>query len=485
MNKRMIAYVSGLLLLCEAGLLLFPVAVSLIYGEQTYFSFLITIGILVAAGILLILFKPGDKTIFARDGLVIVSLGWILLSLFGALPFFISGEIPNYLDALFEAVSGFTTTGGSILTDVEALSKSMLFWRSFTHWIGGMGVLVFIMAVLPLAGGGGDLHLMRAESTGPSVSKLVPRSNKTARILYGIYLGMTVIEMVLLLIGGMPLFDSITLAFGTAGTGGFGVLNSSIGGYNTFCQVVITVFMALFGVNFNIYFLLLFRKFKTALKSSELWIYFGTMGAASVAIAINIRNYFDNIFEAFHHAAFQVSSVMTTTGYSTTDFDKWPEFSRTILLMIMCIGACAGSTGGGFKLTRVILLVKYAKKTLRSLTHPRSVKTITFEGQRVSDEAIRGTIGFFIIYVIIFAVTLLIVSADKNDLVTDFSSIVATLNNIGPGLGKIGPTGNFSSYNALSKTVFIINMLLGRLEIFPLICLVTPSIHKKHFRKKL
>jgi trk system potassium uptake protein TrkH len=283
----------------------------------------------------------------------------------------------------------------------------------------------------------------------------------------------------------MPLFDSITLAFGTAGTGGFGVLNSSIGGYNTFCQVVITVFMALFGVNFNIYFLLLFRKFKTALKSSELWIYFGTMGAASVAIAINIRNYFDNIFEAFHHAAFQVSSVMTTTGYSTTDFDKWPEFSRTILLMIMCIGACAGSTGGGFKLTRVILLVKYAKKTLRSLTHPRSVKTITFEGQRVPDEAIRGTIGFFIIYVIIFAVTLLIVSADKNDLVTDFSSIVATLNNIGPGLGKIGPTGNFSSYNALSKIVFIINMLLGRLEIFPLICLVTPSIHKKHFRKKL
>ncbi len=485
MNKRMIAYVSGLLLLCEAGLLLFPVAVSLIYQEQTYFSFLITIGILVAAGVLLILFKPKDKTIFARDGLTIVSLGWILLSLFGALPFFISGEIPNYIDALFEAVSGFTTTGGSILTDVEALSKSMLFWRSFTHWIGGMGVLVFIMAVLPLAGGGGNLHLMRAESTGPSVNKLVPRSNKTARILYGIYFAMTVIEIILLLIGGMPLFDSITLSFGTAGTGGFGILNDSIGGYNTFCQVVITVFMALFGVNFNIYFLLLFRKFKTALKSSELWIYIGTMGTAILAITINIRNYFDSIFEALHHAAFQVSSVMTTTGYSTTDFDKWPEFSRTILLMIMCIGACAGSTGGGFKLTRVILLVKYAKKTIRSLTHPRSVKIITFEGQRVTDETFQGTIAFFIVYVIIFAVSLLIVSADKNDLVTDFSSIVATLNNIGPGLGKIGPTGNYSSYNSLSEVVFIINMLLGRLEIFPLICLLTPSIHKKHFRKKL
>ncbi len=485
MNKRMIAYVSGLLLLCEAGLLLFPIAVSLIYQEQTFFSFLITAGILVAVGVLLVLFRPTDKTIFARDGLTIVSLGWILLSLFGALPFFISGEIPNYLDALFETVSGFTTTGASILTDVEALSKSMLFWRSFTHWIGGMGVLVFIMAVLPLAGGGGDLHLMRAESPGPSVNKLVPRSNKTARILYSIYLAMTVTEMILLLIGGMPLFDSITISFGTAGTGGFGILNDSIGSYNTFCQVVITVFMALFGVNFNIYFLLLFKKFKSALKSSELWIYIGTMGAAILAITINIRNYFDSIFEALHHAAFQVSSVMTTTGYSTTDFDKWPEFSRTIMLMIMCIGACAGSTAGGFKLTRVILLVKYAKKTIRSLTHPRSVKIITFEGQRVTDETFQGTIGFFIVYVIIFAASLLIVSADKNDLVTDFSSIVATLNNIGPGLGKIGPTGNFSSYNSLSEVVFIIDMLLGRLEIFPLISLLTPSIHKKHFRKKL
>ena len=486
MNKRMIAYVSGLLLLCEAVLLLFPVAVSLIYEEQApLFSFLITIVILLAVGVLLVHFKPKDKTIFARDGLTIVSLGWIFLSLFGALPFFISGEIPNYLDALFETVSGFTTTGASILTDVEALSKSMLFWRSFTHWIGGMGVLVFVMAVLPLSGGGGDLHLMRAESPGPSVNKLVPRSNKTARILYGIYLAMTVIEMILLLIGGMPLFDSITLSFGTAGTGGFGVLNSSIASYSKFCQVVITVFMALFGINFNIYFLLLFKKFKAALKSSELWCYLGIMGTAIIAITINIRNYFDNIFEALHHASFQVSSVMTTTGYSTADFDKWPEFSRTILLMVMCIGACAGSTGGGFKVSRVILLLKYAKKNIRSLTHPRSVKTIIFDGQRVTNETFQGTIAYFIVYVIIFAVSLLIVSADKNDLVTDFSSIVATFNNIGPGLGKVGPTGNFSSYNSLSEIVFIINMLLGRLEIFPLICLLTPSVHKKHFRKKL
>lgn len=485
MNKRMIAYVLGLLLLCEAGLLLLPLCVCLIYSESVIASFLVTIGILIVAGLILARFKPKDKTIFARDGLVIVSLGWILLSLFGALPFFISGEIPNYLDALFETVSGFTTTGASILTDVEALSKSMLFWRSFTHWIGGMGVLVFVMAVLPLAGGGGDLHLMRAESPGPSVSKLVPRSNKTARILYGIYLAMTVTEIVLLLIGGMPLFDSITIAFGTAGTGGFGVLNSSIASYSKFCQIVITVFMTLFGINFNIYFLLIFRKFKSALKSSELWCYLGIMATAIITITINIRNYFDNIFEAFHHAAFQVSSVMTTTGFSTADFDKWPEMSRTILLMVMCIGACAGSTGGGFKVSRVILLLKYAKKTVRSLTHPRSVKTITFDGQRVTNETFQGTIGFFIVYVIIFAVSLLIVSADKNDLVTDFSSIVATFNNIGPGLGKVGPTGNYSSYNSLSEIVFIIDMLLGRLEIFPIICLLTPPIRKKHFRKKL
>ena len=485
MNKRMIAYVLGLLLLCEAGLLLLPLSVGFIYAEPVASSFLITIALLVAVGLILVRFKPEDKTIFARDGLVIVSLGWITLSLFGALPFFISGEIPNYLDALFETVSGFTTTGASILSDVEALSRSMLFWRSFTHWIGGMGVLVFIMAVLPLSGGGGDLHLMRAESPGPSVTKLVPRSNKTARILYGIYLVMTVVEMVLLLIGGMPLFDSVTIAFGTAGTGGFGVLNSSIGSYPLFCQIVITVFMTLFGINFNIYFLLIFKKFKDALKSSELWCYLGIMATAIIAITINIRSCFGSIFEALHHASFQVSSVMTTTGFSTADFDKWPEFSKTILLMIMCIGACAGSTGGGFKVSRIMLLFKYAKKSIRSLTHPRSVKIITFDGQRVTNETFQSTIAYFIIYVIIFAGSLLIVSADKNDLITDISSVIATFNNIGPGLGKVGPTGNFSSYNALSEIVFIIDMLLGRLEIFPIICLLTPSIHKKHFRKKL
>lgn len=480
----MISYILGLLLLCEAGLLILPLAVALIYSEAIA-SFLITIGILCAAGLILVHFKPKDKTIFAKDGLVIVALGWILLSLFGALPFYLSGEIPSYLDALFETVSGFTTTGASILHNVEALSKSLIFWRSFTHWIGGMGVLVFVMAVLPLSGGGGDLHLMRAESPGPSVGKLVPKSNKTARILYGIYFIMTVVQIVLLILGGMPVFDSITISFGTAGTGGFGILNDSIAGYNTFCQAVITVFMALFGINFNIYFLLLCKNFKAALKSEELWGYIGIMGSAVLAITINIRGYFDTIFEAFHHAAFQVSSVMTTTGYSTTDFDKWPELSKTILVMVMCIGACAGSTGGGFKVSRVILLLKHARKTVHSYIHPRSVSVITFDGQRVSDETLQGTIAFFVVYVLIYAVSLLIVSADKNDLITDFTSIAATFNNIGPGMGAVGPTGNFDCYGALSKTVFIIDMLLGRLEIFPLICIFAPSLHKKHFKKKL
>lgn len=481
----MIAYVLGILLLCEAGLLLLPLAIGFIYSEPVISSFLITILVLCVAGLVLTRLKPQDKTIFAKDGLFIVALGWIFLSLFGALPFYISGEIPSYLDAVFETVSGFTTTGASILSDVEALSKSMLFWRSFTHWIGGMGVLVFVMAVLPLAGGGGDLHLMRAESPGPSVGKLVPRSNKTARILYGIYLGMTVTQIVLLLIGGMPVFDSITITFGTAGTGGFGILNNSCAGYSPYCQAVITIFMALFGINFNIYFLLLFKKFKDAFKSSELWVYLGIMGSAILAITINIRGHFDSILDAFHHAAFQVSSIMTTTGYSTTDFDKWPEFSKTILVMIMCIGACAGSTGGGFKVSRVILLLKYAKKTIHSYTHPRSVKVITFDKQRVTNETFQGTVAFFIVYVIIFAVSLLIVSADKYDMVTDFTAVAATFNNIGPGLGRVGPTANFGGYSALSKLVFIADMLLGRLEIFPLICLLIPSIHKKHFRKKL
>ena len=491
MNKRMTAYVLGMLLLCEAGLLLLPLATAFIYGDKTILDFLLTIGILLLVGGALALLKPKDKTIYARDGLVIVALGWIVLSLFGALPFYFSGEIPRYIDALFETVSGFTTTGSSILTNVEVMSKSLLFWRSFTHWIGGMGVLVFVMAVLPLSGGGGDLHLMRAESPGPSVGKLVPKSNKTARILYLIYFVLTIALIVLLICGGMPLFDSITIAFGTAGTGGFGVLNSSMAGYNTYCQVVVTVFMALFGINFNFYFLLLFKRFRDALRSSELWTYLGIMAGAITIITINIHNQFESVGKALQQAAFQVSSVMTTTGYSTVDFNKWPELSRMVMLLIMCIGACAGSTGGGFKVSRVMLLMKNALKELRSISHPRSVKVLKFDGRVIPDETMRGTLAFLTLYVMSFCISVLVVSADKTDMISNITGVIATLNNIGPGFGICGATGNFSTFSDLSKTVFIADMLLGRLELFPLICLFIPprnraklSLFGKELRKK-
>lgn len=485
MNKRMIAYILGILLLCEAALLILPTVVAAIYGEAVIKSFLLTVALLAVIGTVLIALKPKNKTIYARHGLIIVALGWILMSLFGALPFYLSGEIPHYIDAVFEAVSGFSTTGSSILTDVEALSKSLIFWRSFTHWIGGMGVLVFIMAVLPLATGGGDLHLMKAESPGPTVSKLVPKSSTTARILYGIYFVMTVAEVIILLLGGMSLFDSLTLTFGTAGTGGFGIVNTGAADYTPFCQGVITVFMALFGVNFNVYFLLLCKKFKEALKSEEVWTYFAIMFSAIVVIAVNIKDMFSSFGAALHHSAFQVSSVMTTTGYSTTDFNQWPEFSKMVLLAVMCVGACAGSTGGGLKISRVLILLKAARREFRRIAHPRSVKIITFEGNRLNDDVIRSTFAYFFIYTVIFAVSLLIVSFDNFDTTTNITAVIATLNNIGPGLNMVGPTGNFSEFSFLSKLVMIIDMLLGRLEIFPLLFLFAPSKQKIKFFSKI
>ncbi len=494
MNKRMIAYISGLLMICEAGLLLLPLTVALIYGDNTIQSFLITMAILCGAGLFLIKLKPKDKTIYARDGLVIVALGWIIMSVFGALPFFISGEIPSYIDALFETVSGFTTTGSSILSDVEVMSKSLLFWRSFTHWVGGMGVLVFVMAVLPLAGGGGDLHLMRAESPGPEVGKLVPKSNKTARILYLIYFVMTVACTIFLFIGGMPLFDSLCLAFGTAGTGGFGVLNESIASYSPYCQGVITVFMMLFGVNFNAYFLILIGRFKDAIRSEEVRTYFGIIFASILVIAINVRDYFDSIWDALHHTAFQVGSIITTTGYATTDFNQWPELSRTIIILLMCIGACAGSTGGGFKVSRVILLFKHARKELRSISHPRNVRVLKFEGARVKEETLRVTTAYLVIYVALICLSFFIVSLDDFDTTTSLTSVISCVNNIGPNLsskiispegvvyGAGGPYSNFGVFSNLSKIVLTLDMLFGRLELFPLIVLLSPS---KKLRQKL
>lgn len=475
----MVTYVLGILLLVESGLMVLPVIVAYMYNEKTIFSFLITMAILVVSGLILVSRKPENKTIYSRDGFFIVSLAWIFLSLFGALPFRLSGEIPHYIDALFETVSGFTTTGASILTDVEVLSKSILLWRSFTHWIGGMGVLVFIMAVIPLARGGGNLHLMRAESPGPDVGKLVPKSETTARILYGIYLGMTILEIILLRIGGMPFFDCITLSFGTAGTGGFGILNSSIGSYSVYSQVIITIFMALFGINFNMYFFLLCGKISDVLRNEELHAYLGIMFGSIVIITINIHNMFDSVLSAFQQASFQVASVMTTTGYSTTDFNQWPELSRAIMLILMCIGGCAGSTGGGFKVARILLLLKNAKREIKKLSHPRSVNVVTLDGKKVSNEVLAGTNVYFTIYIVIMVCSFLLVSADKMDITTNMTAVIATLNNIGPGLGKVGPAGNFSMYSYFSKIIFILNMLFGRLELFPMLMIFMPNFRKK------
>lgn len=479
MNRKMIVYILGILLLCESGLMMLPVIVDLIYREGMYPSYLITAAFLAVAGFIMTRVKHENKTIHSRDGFFIVSIGWILLSLFGAVPFFLSGDIPSYLDAVFETVSGFTTTGASILTDVEALSHANLFWRSFTHWIGGMGVLVFVMAVLPLAGGGGNLHLMRAESPGPDVGKLVPKSISTARILYGIYISLTVIELVLLLVGGMPLFDSVTTAFGTAGTGGFGVKNDSIASYSPYIQTVVTIFMALFGINFNVFFLLICGKVKDAFKSEELRAYLTIMISAVVIISFDIRNQFGSAVESVRYAAFQVSSVMTTTGFSTTDFNGWSDFSRVIIVLLMFIGACAGSTGGGIKVSRILIAIKNARRELRHLLHPRSINVVKFDGKKVNDEVIQSTNVFLYLYALILAVSVLVVSFDNVDLVSNLTGVISAMSNIGPGLEAVGPTGNFSEYSWLSKCVFIVDMLLGRLEIFPILLLFSRKPRSK------
>lgn len=471
MNRKMIIYISGILFLCEAGLMVFPAVVDLFYHEGMFSYYLTTAGVLAVVGLILTRIKPDNKTIYSRDGFVIVSLGWILLSLFGAFPLFFSGEVPDYLNAVFESVSGFTTTGATILTDVKVLSHASLFWRSFTQWIGGMGVLVFVMAVLPLAGGGGNLHLMRAESPGPNVGKLVPKSISTARILYGIYIAMSVLECIILLIGGMPLFDSITLTFSTAGTGGFGILNDSVASYNTYLQIVITIFMVLFGVNFNIYFLVICGKIKDIFKSEELRAYLAIMFTAIVLISFDIRDYFGSALEALHHAAFQVGSFITTTAYSTTDYNQWPDFSRVILIVVMCIGACAGSTSGGIKVSRILIAFKNARRELKHLLHPRSVNVVKFDGKKVSDEIIQGTNVYLFLYMIALVLSTVIISFDKVDLLSSFTGIIASLSNVGPGLDVVGPMGNFSSYNWISKCVFIFDMFLGRLEIFPVLLL--------------
>ena len=473
MNIGVILYFLGWVLGVEGVLMLLPCAIALIFQESAGWYF---VGVGLVCGVIGWLLghrRPSNTVFYAKEGFVSVALSWIVLSFFGALPFFLSREIPRFEDAMFEVISGFTTTGTSILPDVEALSHCMLVWRSFTHWIGGMGVLVFLLAILPMASGY-NMHIMRAESPGPSVGKLVPRVKTTAKILYLIYFVMTVVQMVLLFCSGMPWFDTLCISLGTAGTGGFGVLNSSCGAYTIFQQAVITVFMILFGVNFNFYYLMLIRKPKEALQSEEVRIYFSIILISALLIAWNIRDQFANLLLAFHHALFQVGSVITTTGFSTVDFDLWPSFAKWILVTLMFMGACAGSTGGGLKVSRVVIAAKTAGREIQSLIHPRSIKVLKFEGKTVDQSIIKSLGAYLAAYFIVFFASILIVSLDNVDLETNFTAVAATFNNIGPGLAKAGPTCNFAFFSPLSKIVMMFDMLAGRLELFPMLVLFSP-----------
>ncbi|MGI5965767.1 MULTISPECIES: TrkH family potassium uptake protein [Anaerotruncus] len=482
MNYRMILFLIGYILRVEAAFMVPALAVALLYHEQASVSgFFITILILLAVSMLTVFVRPEKRTLYVRDGMFTVALAWIAVSFFGALPFFLSGSIPSFVDCIFETVSGFTTTGASILTNVEGLPFGMLYWRSFTHWLGGMGVLVFLLAIVPLAkGSGNSLHLLRAESPGPQVGKLVPKMRDTATILYGIYIVLSLIEVIFLLAGGMSLFDSITTMFGTAGTGGFGVKNDSIAGYSPYLQVVVTVFMALFGVNFNIFYLLLIREFSKAFHNEELRAYLGIMLGSIMIITVDIMPMFGNRFgEALRHAAFQVSSIMTTTGFATTDFNVWPELSRVILVVLMIVGASAGSTGGGIKVSRLLLLLKSAKRDLQKMLRPRAVKTVRMDGEMIDDATLRGVHAYMTVYCAIAVVSILLIALDNFSFESNLTAVLACLNNIGPGLGVVGPIENYSVFSDFSKVILTANMLIGRLEIFPILLLFAPSMWKK------
>ena len=479
MNRKAIFYMLGLVLLLEAALMAFPLFVALGYREfPTVYAFLKTIIFCGALGGLMAFFSKTSTKFFAKEGFVIVALCWIGISLIGAIPFVLTGAIPNYVDALFETVSGFTTTGSSILTDVEALSHGLLFWRSFTHWIGGMGVLVFMLAILP-KNKAYNMHLMRAESPGPQVDKLVPRVRTTAEILYGIYLAMTILLICILIMLKMPVFDAFCISFGTAGTGGFGVLNTSVGSYTAVQQVVIGFFMAAFGVNFNLYYFMLIGQWKNALRSQELHLYVGIIAVSTALITINIRFMYPGWAGALKDAFVQVSSIITTTGFSSTYFDLWPTLSRTILVLLMFCGACASSTGGGLKVSRILIGVKMVHSEVRAFIHPKSVRAIRVDGKPVSPDVRRSTSIYFIVYMIIFVFSMLVVTLDDFGLVTSFTAVAAAFNNIGPGLGVCGPIGNFSSFSILSKLVLIFDMLAGRLEIFPMLVLFAPVTWKR------
>ena len=478
MNRRIICRVLGMILLCLAVLMILPTIAGLWYGENVS-HFIITMAITGAVGFVMTRVKPYSSVIYAKDGFVIVGLGWILMSLFGALPFVISGDIPNYIDAVFETVSGFTTTGASILENVEEMSQGCLFWRSFTHWIGGMGVLVFIMAVLPMSGEH-SMHIMRAEVPGPTVGKLVPRVRQTAKILYLIYVVMTAVEVVLLLFGGMSLFDALIHSFGSAGTGGFSNKAASVGAYNSpYIEMVIAVFMALFAINFNLFFLILIGRWRDALKSEELHWYLAIIAASVLAIALGIRDIYGSMLTALRHAFFNVSSITSTTGFCTVDYVQWPEYCQWILVILMFCGACAGSTGGGLKTSRVAMIFKNIACEIRQMLHPRTVTRVQMDGKRMDETGMKAVNTFFACFMVVLVLDTFLVSLDGHDTATNFTAVLSCLSNIGPGISLVGPTGNFNIFSYASKIVLTFAMLIGRLEIYPILILFAPSTWKR------
>ncbi len=487
MNSSIIRYTLGQVLKIEAALLLLPYLVSIIYKERSGIFFLIVAVICAILGFAMTAIKAKSNVFYLKEGCMITALSWIFLSFFGCLPFCLSGEIPSFTDALFETVSGFTTTGASILSDVEALSHCCIFWRCFSHWIGGMGVLVFLLAIIPISGGS-QINIMRAESPGPSVGKLVPKIKSTARILYIIYFAMTIVEFIFLIAGKMPVFDAINTAFGTAGTGGFGIKNDSFAGYSPYLQWVVTIFMILFGVNFNVYYFILYKEFKKAFTIEEVLHYIMIILVAIGIIFVKIVPMYGYAKDAVRDASFQVASIITTTGFSTTDFDLWPETAKTILVFLMFIGACAGSTGGGIKVSRMLILCKTIFKEVSSYIHPKSIKKIVMDQKPLDQDVLRTTNVYFVTFAIIFSTSVFILSLENKDLITNFTAIAATINNIGPGLAMAGPTRNFGHFSILSKYVMIFDMLAGRLELFPMIILFHPALWRdlfSHYIKKL
>ncbi len=483
MNYKMIGRIIAQILLVEWVFMIPALLLSIYDGQYVAMKgFGIAIVITGLVDLLLyVLSRNSEKKLYAREGLVCVGLSWIIMGLFGALPFWISREIPSYIDSFFEIVSGFTTTGASILTDVEALSRGMLYWRSFSHWLGGMGVLVFLLAIAPKSdqGGGFTMHLLRAESPGPNVGKLVPKMKQTAMILYVIYIILTVLDFLFLIAGGMPLFDSICTAFGTAGTGGFGIRNDSIAGYSPYIQNVCTVFMLLFGVNFGCYYLLLLKQFKAVFKDEELRMYLGLVVVSVVVITLDVRHMYGSLSETIRNVAFSVSSIITTTGFATTDFDLWPSLSKTILLTLMMFGACAGSTGGGFKCGRALLIMKNLHRNMRMIINPKRVEVVRNNNQMVDEKVLQNTNTYLAAYVMIIIVSIFVLSFDGLSMETNISAIISCVNNIGPGFDAVGPTCNYHMFNPISKLVLVADMLAGRLEIFPMLVLLSRSTWRR------